>query len=93
MASSRMSRLMAWVARVWRSWCGGRRRYRPSCRGGHDAMDGAPVDGAWSSAISRFWARMCSLLVAVQAAKSTDEVGCRGMNRSLRSLPTGIRSQ
>jgi len=94
MASSRMPRLMAWVARVWRSRCGWtpgtpaapatRRTIRPMrCRS----------SGPRWSATSRLCARMWSRFAAVQAPSSPARSGCRGTYRSLRSLPSGIRSQ
>ena len=45
------------------------------------------------SATSRLCARMWSRFAAVQAPSSPTRSGCRGTYRSLRSLPSGIRSQ
>src|ERR687897_662149 len=90
MASRRMPRLMAWVARVWRS--------RWGCMSSIPAM--APMRamrrctvrrsiGAWPSARSRRVRRMCSALVAVQLANRSTTLGCSGIMRSLRSSQTG----
>ena len=76
MASSRMPRLMAWVARVCRSRCGctpGTPAARPT-RATMRPMTCRSSGPRWS-ATRRLWRRMCSRLAAVQAASSCDQLG------------------
>ena len=94
MASSRMPRLMAWVASVWCSRCGCTPG-TPAARPTRETI--RPIlyrsSGPRWSATSRLCRRMCSRLAAVQAASRSVSSGCSGTYRSLRSLPSGIRSQ
>ena len=76
MASSRMPRLMAWVASVWRSRWGctpGTPAARPT-RATMRPMRYRSSGPRWS-AIRRLCQRMCSRLAAVQAASSPVQLG------------------
>ena len=95
MASSRMPRLMAWVASVWRSRCGctpGTPAARPTPA--HDAADDVPVQRAAvvgdqplaAGGCARGWPRS-------RRRAALTSSGCSGTYRSLRSLPSGMRSQ
>ena len=90
MASRRMPRLMAWVASVWRSWWGWTLPM-PAFLAVVATMRWTVRRsiGVCSSAISRFWARMCSLLVAVHSASSTDEVGMQRDEAVVAELADG----